>query len=147
MIASRWKAALAALFLFVAGIAVGVLGTVGIGLRQIRLTFREPAVMQGRGERAIDRMHSRIVKELDLDTAQSAHVRAELERTAAELSTVRSENRQRIRRLLAGTALRIGADLPPEKRTELRRLMVQRLSRLGIERTGDPASGEAPESN
>ncbi len=133
MISSRWKAALAALFLFVAGIAVGVGGTVGYGVRHFRQTVRDPAAAGVRSERAMDRIHTRLVKELALDAAQSAMVQTELERTRAEIRAQRLENAQRTRRTLAAGFLRIGANLPPEKRAEFRKLAARRLERLGLD--------------
>lgn len=132
MITIHWKALLAALFLFVAGIGVGVLGTIGFGLRQVRAVFREPAAA-GRFERATGRLEKRLTAELALDDAQSAMVHRELARTAEELRSLRADTVQRTRRTVAGTILRIGAELPPEKRAQLRQLARKRLERLGME--------------
>lgn len=142
MITLHWKALLAAFFIFVIGIAVGVLGTVGYGVRHTRALLREPAAAQGRFERATGRIEKRLVSELALDEAQAAIVHREFARTAAELRAQRVETLQRTRRTIGATILRIGAELPPEKRAELRRLAARRLQRLGMEVTTDPAGKE-----
>lgn len=145
MISSRWKAALAALFLFVAGIAVGVGGTVGYGIRHFRQTMRDPAATTIRSERAMERLHTRLVQELALDAGQSAMVQAELEHTRAEIRVQRLENAQRTRRTLAAGLLRIGANLPPEKRAEFRKLATRRLERLGLDlRDAGPEAEKQP---
>lgn len=132
MITIHWKALLAAALIFVAGVAVGVLGTVGFGLRQIRTLFREPAG-HGRFEKALGRVENRLVQELALDETQAAMVRRELERTGEELRAMRADNVQRTRRAFGAAMLRIGSELPPEKRAELRRLVARRLGRLGLD--------------
>lgn len=132
MITIHWKALLAALFIFAAGIAVGVFGTVGFGLRQIRTSFREPAAA-GRLERATPRLEKRLTDELALDDAQTAIVHRELTRAAQDLRAIRVETVRRTRRTVADTVLRIGAELPPEKRAQLRQLARKRLERLGLE--------------
>ncbi len=140
MITLHWKALLAAFFLFVAGVAVGVLGTVGFGVRQMRAMLREPA-RHGRFEKALGRIENRLVQELALDPTQTAMVHREFERTGEEMRSIRTDTMQRTRRAVGAAVLRIGAELPPEKRVELRRLMARRLDRLGIDL---PSEGPAP---
>lgn len=132
MITIHWKALLAAFFLFVAGVAVGVLGTVGFGLRQMRTLLREPAA-HGRFDKALGRVENRLTKDLDLDAAQSAMVHREFARTGEEMRAMRVDTVQRTRRAVGAAVLRIGAELPPEKRAELRRLVARRLGRLGLD--------------
>ncbi len=132
MISIHWKALLAAFFLFVAGVAVGVVGTIGIGLRHMRAMLREPAT-QGRIEKALGRIENRLTRELDLDAAQTAMVHREFERTGDEMRAMRVDTVQRSRRAIGAAVLRIGAELPPEKRAELRRLVARRLERLGLD--------------
>ena len=143
MITLHWKALLAAGFLFLAGVAAGVLGTVGYGVRHTRALLREPSVAAGRFERATNRIEKRLVAELALDEAQAAVVRREFARTASELRALRVETVQRTRRTISATILRIGAQLPPEKRAELRALAARRLHRLGMEAPADSTREEA----
>jgi hypothetical protein len=143
MITIHWKALLAAFFLFVAGVAVGVLGMVGYGMRHTRALLREPAATPGRFERATGRVEKRLVAELSLDEAQAAVVHREFARAATEMRTLRVETVQRTRRTVAATLLRIGTELPPEKRAELRRLAARRLQRLGLDLTTEPAADSA----
>ncbi len=143
MITIHWKALLAAFFLFVTGIAVGILGTVGFGVRQMRATLHEPAA-HGRFDRALGRVENRLVRELDLDAAQAAMVHRELARSGQELRAQRTETAQRNRRTIAAAVIRIGAELPPEKRAELRRLVRQRLGRLGLDLTDTDSEVKAP---
>ncbi|MFT3830428.1 MAG: hypothetical protein QM691_12065 [Opitutaceae bacterium] len=143
MITLHWKALLAAFFIFMTGIAVGVLGTIGYGVRHTRALLREPAAAPGRFERAAGRIEKRLVDELALDETQAAAVHREFARTATELRSLRVETVQRTRRTIAATLLRIGAELPPEKRAELRRLASRRLQRLGMESTIEPVENGA----
>ncbi len=133
MILRHWKALLAAACLFITGIAVGVLGTVGFGMKQLRTLLREPAAIQARADRGLGRIEKRLVTELELDAKQQAMIHREFARTAAELREQRAETMQRTRRTIGATLRRIGAQLPPEKRAEFRRKVRARLDRLGME--------------
>lgn len=141
MITIHWKALLAAFFLFAAGVAVGVLGALGYGLRHTRALLREAGPAPTRFERAAGRLEKRLVADLALDETQAAMVRREFARATEEMRTLRQETVQRTRRTVGAALLRIGAELPPDKRDELRRLATRRLERLGLE----PSAAAEPE--
>lgn len=142
----RWKVWLAAFGLFVAGLAVGAFITVGVGVRAVRRALRAPATATVNTpiDRAAQRIHATLTRELELTPEQSALVRDELARTAGELRRLRVDTVIQVRRALEDSVHRMGAPLTPEQRAELEQRATERFARFGWTYTSAPEGETAP---
>ena len=132
MIASRTRAWLIALAIFVLGLAVGTAATAALGLRSIRQALRDPEGRVTFAERATDRIERELTRSLDLTPAEAKQLAANLEQTRANFRALRQRAAVDIRGELRATVRRIAADLPPEKRREFLRHVARRVERLGL---------------
>lgn len=133
MTGTRWRAWLAAISIFVLGLAVGAAGTVWLGTRVIRRAFQAPAASTTAAERAAARIGAELADELALTPAQAARVQAILNDSAANLRAVRMRALAEARAELRDSTARIAAELPPEKHAEFYRIIARRFHRLGME--------------
>ncbi len=141
MSAFRWQAWLAALAIFVFGVAVGTAGTALLGLRSVKRTLASPSPALSPPqavERATARVAQQLSRELELDEETEAKVRAELRKAAANIRRLRVENHRELQAEVRATASRIAAQLPPAERARMEARIVQHLRRVGLE------SGPAP---
>ncbi len=136
MNALNWKAWLAAIVLFLAGMATGSVLTVGHGARVFRAAFLAPPPA-GPHENP-SRLQRHLVRELDLTEAQSAQVKTELEQMKTELKRIRFSSVQRARNILHETMARIAADLPADKREKFKSLSKERLRHVGLDDDAQP---------
>jgi hypothetical protein len=132
MSGSRWKAVLAAALIFVFGIAVGTLGTLGVGQAMLRHALSAPADAPGPLDRTAARIESRLTSHLNLDAGQAAQLHTELQETTHDLKVIRADTAHRIQSTLSAAVVRIGAGLRPEQRTELYRVAEIRMGRIGL---------------
>lgn len=128
----RWRAWVAALLIFVVGVGVGVAGSSYVALRRLREIVRAPENTPGRMERAAPRLAAELTRKLELTPEESARVLAALEQSAADLKTLRNRFAHDATEEVRMTLREIGATLPPAKRQELRRLLVERFGKLGV---------------
>lgn len=135
---SKWKAILAAMALLTVGFAGGVVATSSYGLHLVRQTLREPSDARPMN-RLAERVHRRMVKELDLTPEQSQQVRDELQATVAQLRQVRSESLQRTRQIVREAQPRLASVLTPEQRVKFEKMAERRMRWLG-----DPPARKAP---
>ena len=135
----RWHAWLGAIVIFLLGLTVGVLGTVFVGVRAVRRGLRTPAVAGGLADRAAARVIRQLTDELQLTPAEAERVRADLDQAAANLRTVRQRAAQDARQEFRAAMVRIGQDLPPEKRPQYREYLRRRFVRAGLGEFAPPA--------
>jgi hypothetical protein len=129
----RWKIWAAAAALFLSGLAVGSFITVAVAGRIIRKNLETAASGQGKLiERGAERIHTRLVKDLELDSAQSAAVRACLDTTTTKLKAVRETTRDEVRQIARSGFVDIHRQLTPAQREEFRRNARARLERFGF---------------
>jgi len=146
MNAFNWKVWLAAFVLFLAGMAAGSILTVGIGTRLLRTAFNGNPQANANGlaqAERLNRVQYLLVRELDLDTVQAAQVQFQLDQMKAELRRARVANAQQAQGIMRDTLVRIGADLPPEKREKLQSLTEKLRRRFGF--GGERPAREKPE--
>jgi hypothetical protein len=129
---ARWKAALAAVFIFILGMALGTLGTLGVGRALLRHALSAPADAAGPLDRAAARAESRLTSHLNLDPAQAAQLHAEVLATTHQLKEIRADTAHRIQATLTEGVVRLGAGLKPEQRAELYRVTAIRMGRIGL---------------
>ena len=135
---SKLKAILAAMALLTVGFAGGVVATSSYGLHLVRQTLREPGDARPMN-RLAERVHRRMVKELDLTPEQSQQVRDELQATAAQLRQVRSESLQRTRQIVREARPRLAFVLTSEQRVKFEKMADRRMRWLG-----EPPARKAP---
>ncbi len=129
----RWKIWAAAAALFLSGLAVGSVITVAVAGRIIRKNLETAASGQGNLiERGADRIHARLVKDLELDATQSTAVRQSLDATTTKLKAVREQTRDEIRQIARSGFVDIYRQLTPAQRDEFRRGARARLERFGF---------------
>lgn len=128
----RLRGWLAALALFILGVAVGAAGTGWLGLRAVRRAFQAPVGAVGPADRAAARIGADLTEELALTPEQSARVQAILNDSAANLKAVRADARIAAVAELRAATDRIAAALPPEMRAALDRIIARRYERLGL---------------
>lgn len=139
MISSRTQAWLAALALFVFGVAVGTAATALLGLRSVKRAMSAPPQTQAQlVERATARVARQLAQELDLDSTVEDRIRAELRQSAGNLRRLRVENLRAMQAEVRAAAVRIAAELPPEQRERMENRIAQHLRRVGLD--GLPAS-------
>jgi fructose-1,6-bisphosphatase/inositol monophosphatase family enzyme len=132
--AARWKIWAAAAALFVAGLGVGAVLTGAVVGRIVRKTLAAASTGQGALlERGAERVHARLVKELDLAPAQSAAVRRSLDASVARLKSVREKTRDEVRLIARDGFVDIARELTPAQRADFRRHARERLTRLGLD--------------
>ena len=132
-VAARWKIWAAAAALFVAGLGVGAVLTGAVVGRIVRKTLATAATGQGALlERGADRLHARLVKELDLAPDQAIGVRRSIDASTSRLKTLRHESREEVRRITREGFVDIARQLTPAQRAEFRRQAREKLDRLGL---------------
>lgn len=137
----RLRAWLAAIALFALGAIAGGVGAGALALRQLRQTLRAPdAAPLHLAQRATTRLADRLVDELALAPAEAERVRAILTRAAARITEARNRFSRETRAEVRVALTDIAVSLPPEKRIEFRRIVAERLAKLGLPApTFDPA--------
>jgi hypothetical protein len=143
MTAFRWQAWLAALAIFVFGVAVGTAGTALLGLRSVKRVLATPPQAQPPAqliERATARVAQQLSRDLELDDETEANIRAELRRAATAIRRLRVENYRALQTEVRSTATRISAQVPPEQRERVEARVIQHLRRVGLE----PAPAQPP---
>ncbi len=130
----RWQAWLAAVAIFVFGLAVGTAGMAVFGIRAIErnleATPQPPAQMM---DQATARIAGQLRRDLDLDDDAEARVRAELRRVAVTIRRLRMESNRELQTEMRAAAARIAAELPSEKRAQLEGRIFQQLRRFGMD--------------
>jgi t-SNARE complex subunit (syntaxin) len=143
----RWKIWAAAAVLFITGLAAGSAVTVAVVGRIVRKNIEAAANGQGRLiERGADRIHERLVKELDLDADQSTAVRRSLDSTVTKLKAVREQTRDEVRQIARSGLLDVARQLTPAQREEFRRKVRSQLQRFGFGSASESLMAE-PSSN
>lgn len=145
MTAFRWQAWLAALAIFVFGVAVGTAGTALLGLRSVKRALAAPPQTQQPGpliENATARVARQISKDLSLDPQAEEQIRTELRRASMNIRRLRIENYRAMQAEVRATANRIAAQVPPEQRSRVETRIFQHLRRVGLE----PAPAASPRS-
>ncbi|MBE7537299.1 MAG: hypothetical protein HS122_02650 [Opitutaceae bacterium] len=132
MNASRGRAWVVAIAIFILGVAVGGLLTTWLGLQRIRHNLRNPGSAAGLFERAGNRIGDDLVHALNLTPEEDAEVRHELERMGVQLKDIRRRSGIDAAAEVRSTVRRIGASLPAEKREKLREILRHRFRRLGL---------------
>ncbi len=139
----RWKIWAAAAALFIAGLATGTAITAAVVGRIVRKNIEAAASGQGQLiERSADRIHSRLVKDLDLTPAQSDAVRRSLDTTANKLRGLREQSRDEVRQIARSGFIDIARQLTPAQREEFRKNARARLERFGFGAEGDSLTSE-----
>ncbi len=133
----RWHAWLGAAAIFCLGLTVGVVGTVFVGARAIRRALRNPPALT-LADRATARMGRELARELQLTPEQAARVNADLAEVAAGIRAARMRTMQEMRQEVRAGMVRIGQDLPPEKRPQYREYLRRRFLRAGIGELAPP---------
>lgn len=123
---------LVAAAIFILGLAIGIAGTALVGVRLVRQQLLSSPAVIGPADRVADRIGEDITKSLQLTPAESARVQTILHDAALNVKTTRARALVQAGEELRTAVERIAADLPPEKRAELRRLLLRRYERLGI---------------
>ena len=127
----RWQAWLGAAAIFFLGLTVGAVGTVFVGARAIRRALRNPPAVT-LADRATARMGRDLARELQLTPEEAARVNADLAQVAADLRAARQRTMQELRQEVRAGMVRIGRDLPPEKRPQYREYLRRRFQRAGL---------------
>lgn len=141
MNAPRWQAWMAAVAIFVFGVAVGTAATALLGLRSVKRTLAAPMQAPAQViERATARVAQQLTNELQLDEQAEAKIRNELRRAAANIRRLRLESYREMQAEVRSAAARIAAELPPEQRARMEARIKQHLSRVGVE-AGPPLPG------
>ncbi len=139
MISSRTQAWLAAIALFVFGVAVGTAGTALLGLRSVKRAMSAPVQTQAQVvERATARVAQQLTRELELDEAAEARIRTELRRAALNIRRLRADHIRAMQTEIRSAAGRIAAELPPEQRERMENRIAQHLRRVGFESLSQP---------
>ena len=133
----RWHAWLGAIAIFFLGLTFGIVGTVFVGARVIRRALRTPPAVT-LADRATARMGRDLARELQLTPEEEARVNADLAQVAADLRATRQRTMQEMRQEVRAAMVRIGRDLPPEKRPLYREYLRRRLHRAGMEDFAPP---------
>ncbi|MEM1295992.1 MAG: hypothetical protein AAGH89_11545 [Verrucomicrobiota bacterium] len=116
----RWKAWLLLLVVFVLGAACGI-GTGGLLLkRKLEAAMSNPYAAQGPIMKRMERVESRLARELDLNAEERAALGKEFGWAAEQFKTRRTEFLDDLQEFSNMTYSRIEEALPPEKRTEFR---------------------------
>ena len=141
----RWKFWAAAAALFIAGLATGTALTAAVVGRIVRKNIEAAASGQGQLiERSADRIHSRVVEDLDLSPAQSDAVRQSLGATATKLKDLREQTRDEVRQIARSGFIDIARQLTPAQREEFRKNARSRLERFGFGAEGTSLTSEPP---
>jgi Spy/CpxP family protein refolding chaperone len=132
MNAPRWKIWAAVAGLLLIGGALGAVATVAVIGRVVRHEVSRFGRDLGGPERMTDRLHTRLVRELDLDAAQAAQARQALEKAATSIQASRGQLRQEMRGALRTAFAEISHELTPPQRTKFRAAMQGRLKNSGL---------------
>lgn len=106
----KWRIAVALLFVFLAGVAVGVFGTAH-HVREVMLGHRPPHF---RG-----RMAEHLRRELRLTPEQFSQVQPIVDRSADRLEQIRRETNQRVQETIHAAHGELAPYLTPEQRARL----------------------------
>ncbi|PTX91698.1 hypothetical protein [Opitutus sp. ER46] len=139
----RWRGWLVLTAVLLAGIGVGVTGTLVVGTRLVRQALFAPAGGRGQGDRAVERIARELDERLHLTPEESRRVRGLLEESAVELKGIRMRAAREAGLELRRANQRILAELPPEKRAEYQQLIRRRYERLGLGSGNEPAAPPA----
>jgi len=129
----RLRAWLAASAIFVLGAIAGGAGVGVFGLMQLRETLRAPdAASMHLAQRAMTRLTDRLVADLALTPDEASQVRAILTHAATRITGARDRFSRETRAEVRAALLEVAVALPPEKRTEFRRVVAERFAKLGL---------------
>jgi hypothetical protein len=117
---TRWRALLLLLVVFLLGVACGV-GGGGLWHRsRLQAAFANPRSVDGPAVRVLNRIESKLTRDLDLTPEKRSAVRQEIDEATRELASVRAETRENVQRISQTTIDRIEPHLPPEERPKFR---------------------------
>ena len=131
MNAPRWRGWLVAAGILLLRLALGAAGTAWAGMRFFRHALQTGGE-RGVAERAATRIGADLTETLQLSPEESARVQAILDQSAVRLKAVRTQAAGQAIAELRTASQRIAAELPPNKRTEYRRLLFRRYTQLGL---------------
>jgi len=114
----RWIAALAAIVIFVAGMASGAALTVLIAVRHFHDAIQHP-------EQAPERLAAHLERRLDLDEKQAAKIREIIAARQSELNAIRRRVWPEVMEQLKLLHEEITAELNPEQRRQWRTMIEQ----------------------
>lgn len=133
--ALKWWLALALVVVFGAGLATGLFA----GARHHkRSVFKERRPFMG------ERMREHLRRELDLTPEQSAKIAPILDRTAAQLDTIREETQQRISDTMNTSHQEIAPLLNPEQRERLSQIRERHVRMMRRRAFGRPRGPHGP---
>jgi len=106
--------------MFLLGAACGVGGS-GLWMRaKMKAAISDPYNADGAFLRRIERVETRLIRDLDLTTDERSAVTQELDRAAEQFKASRSDFMNRLKTVSAETRSRLEQSLPPEKREAYR---------------------------
>lgn len=115
---------------FLAGIAVGVLGTRAVVRRFADRAMRDPKFAGEKVESIRNRMEQELVSGLDLTPEQQTNVHAIFVDSGEQLRKLHSEFEPRMRQIFDDAHQKIAATLTPEQREKYEKLMKERRERF-----------------
>jgi len=114
----RWVTLLLALLIFLAGIVVGIGGTVAVAAHRLQYVIHHP-------EEAPRRITDRLKSRLHLDPRQAAAIQATIAQHQASLQSIRREVQPRVERELSAAVQDIQSQLRPDQAEKWQRLVTQ----------------------
>ena len=131
-----WKPLAVLALVFSLGAVSGIGGVALVMKHRLREMVRHPQLYQGPGDRAFERIHRDLAKNLDLTPEEAAALRGELEVARDELRELRVALLDDVRGVVRDTLTRMEAHLPEPKREALRRQAAERLEPWGLDPDG-----------
>lgn len=129
---SRWKAILLLALVFTLGAGCGIGGGLLVLRRIVQHAIAHPDEAHAPVDRAVGKIESLMVAELDLSDSERSAVHEELLQTAAEFKALRLEVWRKASMNVAGSLDRICQHLPAEKQATLRKKAAERLGPWGL---------------
>lgn len=115
-----WKALLLLAVMFLLGAGCGIGGS-GLWMRaKMKAAISDPLNADGAYLRRIDRVETRLIRDLDLTAEEKRVVAQEFDQAAEQFKTNRVEYLNRLQAFSAEIKSRIEQSLPPEKRDAFR---------------------------
>lgn len=133
MITGAWRGWLAALAIFLLGLATGAAGMMWFGLTPIQRALDPRWSARAGGERPTDRIGANLTKSLHLTPEESARVQAILDRSAGNFRAIRAQTARSVLVEFRSVTREIAASLPADKRVEFYRVIAQRTERFGLQ--------------
>jgi|GEM_PF-5983739 len=128
-----WKAVVILFIVFMLGLVCGVGGSAWMARRSIRQQMTQTTIADRAPVDAfMERIGTRLSRELELDAGQTEAVNKELSQTAIQLKQVRLKGVTETRLIALDTLRRIQQHVPEERRKELRQRAIARLAPWGL---------------